>query len=360
MKLSPVTVIIPSYDPDEKLVPTLKSIQLAGFSDVIVVNDGSAPECAAIFDEVGALPFVTLLTHEVNRGKGAALKTAFSWYAANRPDGAGVVTADGDGQHLPKDIAACAEKMLDTGECVLGCRDFSLPDVPERSRKGNNITRGVFKRFFKIDVSDTQTGLRAIPSRFIPELIATEGDRYEYENNMLVTFRDKKIPFGEVPIETVYIEENKTSHFRPVRDSARIYYHLFERVIKYTLSSLFCVLLENVTQTILHDLFAEKIGGRMLLELVDFLPARIVASLINYYLNRRFVFKKQRDGRYFAKYSLLWVCQAAFTWLCTVGVQELFGGAGGVLYFIMISVIKTAIFFISYVIQNKWVFKEKQ
>ncbi|MBO4276782.1 MAG: glycosyltransferase [Clostridia bacterium] len=356
-KYSGISVIIPSYDPDEKLAATVAGVIDAGFSDVVVVNDGSAKDREKYFAEVAAMPQVTLLVHDVNRGKGAALKTAFAYLKENRPDSLGAVTADGDGQHLAKDICACVEKMLETGECVLGARDFNQPGIPERSLKGNRITQKVFKRFFGIEVSDTQTGLRVFPAKYYGELLATSGERYEYENNMLLTFRDKKMPFSEVKIETVYIDENAASHFRPVRDSARIYYRLFERIIKYTASSVFCTVVENVLQTVLHDLLSGRIASRMVLELFDFLPARIISALLNYCINRKFVFKeKQRTGS-MGRYAVLWVSQAALTWLCITGVESLTGGTGGIVYFLLISLVKTVIFFVSYKVQKKWVFK---
>ena len=356
-ELSGITVIIPSYDPDEKLSATVESVVSAGFGDVVLVDDGSAPDRAAIFESVSAMPGVTLLRHETNRGKGAALKTAYEYVLNNRKGLVGTVTADGDGQHLAKDISACALEMAKTGKVVLGCRDFSLPGIPERSLKGNNITKNVFRRFFKIEVSDTQTGLRAVPAEYIPALLETAGNRYEYENNMLLTLRDRGIPFCEVKIETVYIDENAASHFRPVRDSARIYYHLFESVIKYALSSLFCTLVENVFQTVLHDALAKTIANGFLLELVDFLPARVISAALNYVINRKFVFKQKKSAASLGRYAVLWICQAAFTLLCVAGAEAVTGGTSGFAYFLLITVIKTAIFFISYKIQNRWVFK---
>ncbi|MBR0232255.1 MAG: glycosyltransferase [Clostridia bacterium] len=354
---SGITVIIPSYEPDENLLTTVKGVIDAGFSDVVVVNDGSGPDHAEVFGSVAALPEVTLLRHEVNRGKGAALKTAFRYIAENRPDSVGAVTADSDGQHLAKDIRACVDEMIKTGECVLGARDFTQPGIPERSLKGNRITQKVFKRFFGVEVTDTQTGLRAFPAKYYENLIATAGERYEYENNMLLTFRDKKMPFTEVKIETVYIDKNAASHFRPVRDSARIYYRLFERVIKYAASSVFCTLVENVMQTVLHGVLKSAISSLAVLELAAFLPSRIVSALLNYFINRNFVFEEKQSTGSFGRYAALWASQAAVTWLCTTGIQALVGGTEGFVYFLLITVVKTAIFFVSYKIQKKWVFK---
>ena len=194
--LSKVSVVLPSLDPDEKLTAVIDGLLEYGFQDIILVNDGSKEANLHYFtDAAKAHPEITLLTHEVNRGKGAALKTAFSWFLANRPQGLGVVTVDGDNQHHPEDTRACALHMLETGRVTLGCRDFSLPDVPPRSRFGNRTTSLVFKLFCGITLSDTQTGLRAIPRSAVETFTQVYGDRFEYETNMLLAMKPAGIPF---------------------------------------------------------------------------------------------------------------------------------------------------------------------
>lgn len=222
--LSKISVVLPSLDPDEKLTAVIDGLLEYGFSDIILVNDGSKQENLHYFtDAAAAHPEIHLLHHEVNKGKGAALKNAFSWFLANRPDALGVVTVDGDNQHHPADTKACAEHMMETGRTTLGCRDFTLPHVPPRSRFGNHATSAVFKIFCGITLSDTQTGLRAIPAEALKLLVTVEGDRFEYETNMLLAMKTNHLEFDEVKIRTVYIEENKSSHFHWFRDSWRIY-----------------------------------------------------------------------------------------------------------------------------------------
>ena len=222
--LTNIGIILPSLDPDGKLRGVIEGLLEVGFRDILLVNDGSKPENLHYFTEAAAAhPEITLLHHEVNRGKGAALKTAIAYYLANRPEGIGVVTVDGDGQHHKLDVLACAESMADSGEVTLGVRDFDQPDVPWRSRFGNKTTCGIFKLLVGMTLSDTQTGLRAISRRDLPTMLEIQGDRFEYETNMLLTLKRKCIPFREVKIRTVYIEENQSSHFRVIRDSWKIY-----------------------------------------------------------------------------------------------------------------------------------------
>ena len=139
-----ISVILPSLNPDEKLMLVVNGLVKEGFDDIIIVNDGSDDAHLEPFKEAEALPQVTVLRHDVNRGKGRALKTAFEYCIANRKNIDGVVTVDGDNQHRPQDIKACCEAMAERGEVILGCRDFSGSNVPPKSKIGNNITRFVF------------------------------------------------------------------------------------------------------------------------------------------------------------------------------------------------------------------------
>ena len=226
-----VTIIVPSLDPDEKLLQVVEGLLADGFDDILLINDGSHADRLWPFERAAEHPEVTVLTHEVNKGKGRALKTAFAWCIENRPDIDGVVTADGDNQHRPADIRRCAQAMIDDpGKVWLGVRDFSLEHVPARSRVGNTLTRGIMKLACGVSVTDTQTGLRAIPARDLPLMLRIPGERYEYETQMLLSLREAKVGIGEVVIETVYIDENQSSHFDPLKDSMKIYKIIFRNI----------------------------------------------------------------------------------------------------------------------------------
>ena len=137
-----VTVVLPSLNPDEKLQKTVASLLAAGFTDLVLVNDGSREDTLRFFPKEDE--HITVLRHEVNRGKGAALKTAFRYVLEHRPDSPGVVTADGDGQHRAEDVRRCAEAMIADGDArkiVFGCRDFSLPHVPHHLRRISHFLR---------------------------------------------------------------------------------------------------------------------------------------------------------------------------------------------------------------------------
>ena len=176
----------------------------------------------------------TVCRHIKNMGKGRALKTGIRRAAESFPGLSGVVTADADGQHLPRDIMRLAGALAGSPESlILGARDFSSPQVPPRSRLGNRITSFIFRRITGVGCSDTQTGLRAIPAHHIAFCLSVPGERYEYETNLLISAAKKGIPFKTIPIETVYLEKNRSSHFNPVLDSARIYYHIFRNAARF-------------------------------------------------------------------------------------------------------------------------------
>ena len=218
-----MTIIVPAYNPDEHLIKLLKDIKKELNNDVLIVNDGSKKECNEIFDEANKYGFV--LSHKVNKGKGAAMKTAMKYIYENKPDEKGVIFVDADGQHLIKDIKkVIAEFEKNDDKLIIGSRFKTFKDVPYKSRIGNKITRYIFYRYTGLKISDTQSGLRAINTKYIPSLLKIEGDRYEYEMNMLINLANQDIKTKEVQIETVYEDKkNSTSHFNPIKDSIKIY-----------------------------------------------------------------------------------------------------------------------------------------
>lgn len=195
-----VTAIVPSYKPDEKLAGVLRDLTAAGFERIIVVDDGSGPDYEAYFRQAEGYPQCVLLRHEVNRGKGGALKTAFAWFLEHTGEDLGVVTVDGDGQHTAADALRCARELeAHPDSLVLGVRQFDGADVPLRSRIGNQATIWCFRVLCGVGVSDTQTGLRAIGTDFLRALCTVPGDRYEFETNMLLATSRLGIPIREVP-----------------------------------------------------------------------------------------------------------------------------------------------------------------
>ena len=356
--LNKISVVLPSLDPDEKLSAVIDGLLDMGFGDIILVNDGSKPENLHYFEEAAAHPQVQVLHHQVNRGKGAALKTAFSWFLRNRPDGLGVVTVDGDNQHHPEDTLACTQEMIKTGKVILGCRDFSLPHVPPRSRFGNNCTCAVFKIFCGMNISDTQTGLRAIPRAAVEVFCGVSGDRFEYETNMLLCLKEQNIPYGEVKIRTVYIEENKSSHFRAVRDSVRIYALILRHFFRYTICSILSAMVDTGVFTVLSWLLGGILQG-FVLDTVTIGTARVASSLFNFFLNKKLVFRSEASTKKsLVRYYCLAIPMLLAQLTLTHGTYRLLGIGENATFLrtLIYVIVMTVLYVVSFTIQQRWVF----
>lgn len=370
--LQNVIVVLPSLDPDERMPKTVRGMLAAGFSRVLVVNDGSKPENLHFFDEVAEIAGVTVIGYEVNKGKGSALKTAFRWILDNEPDVAGAITVDGDDQHAPDDTARCAEKMLETGHITIGCRDFDDPSVPRRNRFGNKTTIAVFRLLIGMKISDTQTGLRAFPRNRFEWLLTIEGERFEYENNMLLDMNDQKVPFEEVKIKTIYIGGNSTSHFDPIRDSIKVYKPILKRArgFKYLIGSSGSAVIDVASFALINGLLrlagltgsvetgASLLGTRDALRIfIATAAARLISSLCNYHWNRKAVFhSKEKKSRTMTRYYILCVCQF-FIMSTLVSVLSQLTHATGFGETCLKMLVDLVLFFGSYQIQKHWVFK---
>lgn len=351
-----ISVIIPAYRPDEKLAKTVADLRAVGFSDILIVDDGSGAAYAGYFPQGDG---ITRLAHENNRGKGAALKTAFAYLAQHRRDIVGAVCVDCDGQHKARDAARCAEKLMEErGAVVLGCRDFSGANVPLRSRFGNRATSLLFRLFLGIKLGDTQTGLRAYPASTFAAMCKIEGDRYEYETNQLLALKSLSIPYVEVPIETVYLEENKSSHFRPIRDSLRI----FSLMLKFVAGSLMSFLLEALILwgilKILHAGYGAELTAARTAACMIF--ARICSSAFNFAFNRRRVFHAHGKLlpnllRYYAVALPMMLIYSGATTL----LKQILGATTPFIITLISSVVSTLLYFISFRLQGTWVFRRK-
>ena len=217
-----VCALIPSYNPDERLISTVEDLRMSGFRHIIVVDDGSRPDCRPYFDEL--MPLGCEIIHlPHNSGKGEALKRGFLSFLTQGWTDAGVVTVDGDGQHSGQDALRCACQLLQRPQAlILGGRDFSGSQVPARSKSGNRTMTFLLNRLCGISIRDTQTGLRAIPASCLAAFAGISGGRYEYETNMLLYCKRHHIPMVEIPVSTIYIDNNAGSHYHPVLDSLRI------------------------------------------------------------------------------------------------------------------------------------------
>ncbi len=283
-------VLIPAYEPTSALAALVESLLAdAALEAIVVVDDGSSEGAKGIFAQVLALsPRVELLQHAVNLGKGAALKSGFNHILLKHPGVRVIVTADADGQHRAADVARVAQAGLERAPAlVIGARAFE-GDVPWRSRVGNLLTRWVFRFFSGLSLSDTQSGLRAVPAALARKLLKVSANGYEFEMEMLVGLGNRAGSVQEIPITTLYEPGNPSSHFNPVLDSMRIYYVF----LRYTVSSLASFLIDYVLFLLCHRASANVY--------LSTYAARSVSLLVNYRLNRKTVFKS--DGKITASF----------------------------------------------------------
>ena len=350
-----MAIVLPSLDPNEKFKGVVEELIGSGFEHIVIVNDGSDAEHLHWFEEAAAHEQCTVLTHEVNRGKGRGLKDGFAYVAEKLPEVKGVITIDGDGQHLTRDIIACGEKMLENPDkVVLGCRDFNQPGIPPRSVAGNKTTARLFRLCYGIKLSDTQTGLRAIPATYLKRFCEISGERFEYETNMLLNMKRMGIGFIEQPITTVYDPEDYSSHYNAVKDSWRI----FKVMFKFLLISMGSTLIDLGVFYLVMKLFGAGLGAYR--ELVSTAVARACSSFANFSANNAVVFENRKHyKRALARYYCLCIPQMLVSAGLVTLINHLLANSVPILATLVKFAVDTCLFFISYGIQREWVFTQK-
>ena len=347
----PVTILIPAYNPDGNLLALLAQLK-ERFPRIVLVDDGSVTG-RDIFPQ--AEKYVEkILVHERNRGKGAALKTGFEYLG----DSTDVITADADGQHTPEDIAKVAEALrTHRGGLVLGVRSFS-GKVPLRSLFGNLWTRWFFFLMTGLLIRDTQTGLRGIPAELVPRVMGIPGSRYEYEMGMLADAKNHPSRPYQIPISTVYINSNASSHFKPLLDTVRIYRSLFQ----FCISSVLAFLIDNGVFAAMMWFMSSKDTPRRDDIFIALIVARAISSHFNYFYNRFIVFRRQRKRSpnrkhrsYYGYFGLVLAVGAA-SYALTEGCAAILDVRGVAVTVVKI-VADVVLFVVSYLVQKKVIFR---
>ena len=345
-KNAPYVVLIPAYKPDARLVTLVKTLREKDLA-VTVVDDGGGEAFAAFFKDCAALG-ADVVTHAVNQGKGRALKTGINAILNSGKEIAGVVTADADGQHTPEDILKIVGAMDKNPDAlVLGSRAFK-GNVPFKSRAGNAITRVVYSLASGIRVYDTQTGLRGLPVSSLAQMMRIDGERYEYEMNMLLKLREMNMAVIEVPIETIYIDDNKGSHFNPIRDAWRIYRVIFSYIFASVSSFVIDYVLYLWLLVFANGMFAPAVASGL-----SYVGARVVSSLYNYNMNKFTVFGGKGGKSAIVRYYALALVQM----LIGAGLTALLSRFGAAWIKLPIDIV---LFCASYIIQRDFVFKDKK
>lgn len=282
-------IVIPSYEPNFRLLDLIKDLNSFFKSiNIIIVNDGTTD--TSIFDEAKMMKNVVVLTHEVNKGKGCALKTAFK-YLKDLNKKMIIATIDSDGQHLVKDIYRCINfyKTINNG-LLLGSRMFE-GDVPIKSKIGNNSSRYLIRCCMNKYVYDSQTGLRVFNDELLPFLLKVRGKRFEYEMNMIIDIIKARIELTEMKIDTVYFDNNAKTHFRPIKDFLKICSTILTYHLPYTISLFLYIISFILFETLIKNpLFTH----------FSLISSTLIFIYLPYILNRLNLFK---GTRYIERYS---------------------------------------------------------
>lgn len=332
-------ILIPSYEPDDKLIKLVNNLKKEKL-DIIVVNDGSGKEYDNLFKEIDKKSKV--ISYNTNKGKGYALKRGLEYIKENYKNYI-VVTMDSDGQHSVKDainLSNYAENHLD--ELVVGKRIRS-EKTPLRSKIGNGITMLIYELTTGVKVYDTQTGLRAFSNNLMDFMLNVDGNRYEYEMNVLLQASSNNIKIKEIEIETIYIENNKASHFNTIKDSYRVY----KEIIKYSLSSIISFIIDYILFTIFSLLTTVTLSN---------IFARIISASVNYTINKKVVFKSNKNViTSLLQYAILAICILTLnTCLLNVLVNI------GINKYISKVIVEVCLSVISFLVQKRMVFKKNE
>jgi putative flippase GtrA len=339
-------VLIPAYHPAFELPHMAAALYASGEVEaVVIVDDGSGPKFQPVFAAAATVPGVTVLRHVVNLGKGAALKTGLNAVACRYPGHVGIVTADADGQHKVADIVRTARALVANPQTlVLGVRDFR-GNVPLRSRLGNGLTRAVMRFVTGHAFSDTQTGLRGIPMDFVPDLMRSKPNGYDFELDMLLICGEARRPIVEVPIETVYIDSNRGSHFNPLLDSMRVYFVF----LRFAAVSMITAAIDNTVFLLLHHSWPSVIGCQF--------ASRAVAGIFNYSANKLEVFRSRtRNTVALPRYIASVIVQGLVSYFLFIHLSRLLRIDVALAKII----VETALFFASFVVQREFVFRGKK
>lgn len=342
---SHIVVVIPTYNPEDCFNKLIDSLSTSGFKKIIVVNDGSDQAHSKPFESVGkSYPNLTFIEHKKNQGKGAALKSSFEHILCHYDnDTTHVATIDADGQHSVDDLKKLANLSTSLPDSLLlGCRKFDR-ETPLKSRMGNLLTRFLVNMLWKNRLTDTQTGMRLFPCSVLESWKNIPADRYEFEFNCLLDSLSKGMAVKEVPIETIYVENNIGSHFRPIVDSLKIYAVLFRFGFVSLTSFLLDISLFSIALIFSGNIFFSTYVSRM------------VSGTFNFYSNKTLVFHNNGIKSVF-KEAGLYIALAFCIATLSAFLVDLFSSSTIVNSLLVKVVVDLYLFFVNFIIQNKLIF----
>jgi hypothetical protein len=336
--------IIPTFNPNKNFIELIKNLSLNCNEKIFIIDDGSTKN-KDLFEKIIENKYknVFLLRHAVNLGKGAALKMVFNHILVNFPNIKGCVTLDSDGQHCIKDCINLMNKLKEEKyDLILGYRKFSK-NIPLKSYIGNNISRFIYKLVLGRNFKDTQTGLRAISKEFMKKCLSIKSNRFEFETEQLAIASFNNLKVLEVSIDTIYIENNSNTSFRPLIDSLKIYFILF----RYMISSIFTSLVDFIVFSISIYFNFNIISSNII--------ARTFSIFVQFFLLNRYVFNTSSKLKFFILFVLYVYVMGFVSSLIQLYLLEMF-------YFSVISTkifVEIILFFINFAFLKVYIFNKK-
>jgi len=346
--LSGAVIAIPAYKPENELILLVQELQkiLPGQDRFIIIDDGSGPEYARIFNQLSCFRNVSILKNATNLGKGQALKHAINHALLSFPEAEGIVTADADGQHLPEDIKQVRNQLCtaEKPDLVLGVRGFG-PNTPMRSKLGNLITSKVARFTHGLKIQDTQTGLRALSMSFAAKTLQLKSRGYDFEMEMIVLASDENLDIIQTPISTVYLDKNRGSHFNALFDSFAIYFVL----MRHTLNSMATAAIDFVFFSI-----SLLISGNILSSMV---VGRLFGASFNFAVGKKYVFRSRQNlAQEVILFSLLVIALMLMSYIGIISLIKFFGFSP----LIAKVAVESVLFFASFAAQRWIVFTRHQ
>lgn len=361
-----IPIVIPAYEPDERLIDLLKAlVDTPNLGPILLVDDGSGPSYDALFARANAVldrrhgyPVPSrLIRYAPNQGKGAALKCAFAFIRDNWSQAAGCVTADCDGQHSPADIAAVSACLAaNPTALILGVRKLEGPNVPHNSTLGSRLSAILFRLATGKALNDTQTGLRGIPAQAFPEMLAISANHFDFEMETLFVAVRQNMEILEMPIATIYDSaDHHSTHYRPFVDTVRIGRILLARFLRFSASSLISTMIDLILFWIFCRLFQPHIAGIWYITWAT-IASRILSALQNWLTNYYLVFHSRDSmldsaGKYFILTGILMLINAA----CMTVLVALFPAVPPLVFKLLVNFL---LFIASYKVQKRFVYTE--
>lgn len=222
-----IFIVVPAYNEETIIDSVIHEIRSAGYSNIIIIDDGSADRTRDVAKRAGAIA----LRHSLNRGKGAATKTGIE--AAKSLGADIIVTMDGDGQHDPHDIENLINPIRKNGcDVVLGSRLMNPKGMPWYKILHNKIGNVLVWYLYGLYVTDSQSGFRAY-SHHATEVINTKTDRYEYDSEVIREIYKYKLRYKEIPIQVRYTDYSMGKlHKQSLMNGAKTLYRMIFHLIK--------------------------------------------------------------------------------------------------------------------------------